>query len=426
MSPGGDGVRADEQAGCRVFAVCAIASIMIVAVQWQRLAGSGIRLVLIRVGIQIVASALVVLTVAGLLNQQNGWYGNWSDLGRDLSGASPAVQRTAVKGPARATSHYDARHALAADQRVQREFGPQRAAFERSARLRPDPPATGQYLHVVVPGLGATAGPRAGKVLIWLPASYLNGPQDQTFPVLQAYAGVPGGPADYDGRMGLHKMIVAATLRSGLVSPIVVIPDYTPAGLDTECTNTPRVAMETWLTTTVPNWVISHLRVRPDKASWAVMGYSAGGFCAEVTAFLHPQRYGAAMLFGSYNQPVWSNLRPTRVSAVALTRYHLIARLQHQPPPVDVWIEVSTGDRLTGPDNAQLIRAVRAPTSVTAVYLRGAGHRFNVWASAMPGSLDWLARTLPGFGDRTDTTVVRNAPQSKNDLPAFSKRAYSS
>lgn len=279
--------------------VLAVVALLTVALCWPKLAGRGIAVLLARLCTQVGASALVVLAVAGTLNQQNGWYGNWADLGRDLAGAAPTVHREATRGQVQAARTYDRPAAVAANQRVQRAFGGERAAFQRSAKLRTAPSPNGQYLRVVVPGLGPAAGKARGKVLIWLPPSYVSGAPDATYPVIEAFAGIPGGPDDYPKRIGVQQMIVRAHTSAGLVEPIIVIPDYTPGGLDTECVDSPGVAMDTWLNETVPMWVLHHLRARPDKESWAVLGFSAGGFCAEVSAFLHPARFGAAMLFGS-------------------------------------------------------------------------------------------------------------------------------
>lgn len=382
-----------------------IAAVIAVALVWPRLAARRPTMVLGRLATQVGASALAVLAVAATLNQQNGWYGNWSDLARDFTGAAPAVQREAVKGNLQ-TSHYDLQAAAADNLRDQRLFGPERAVFARDANLRTAPGSRGQWLHVVIPGLGRAAGPTAGRAMVWLPPAYVDGPQQATYPVIEAYAGTPGGPADYSKRMGLQNIIVRAHRVAGLVEPVVVVPDYTPAGLDTECTDSAAIAMETWLTKTVPQWTVRHLRVRPDKASWAVMGFSSGGFCAEVSAFLHPQQYGAALLFGSYNNPDWGSWLPFGRRNAWPARYSLLTVVRRQPPPVDVWIEVSEGDRFAGPPSENLIRTAHGRMSVTAVYLAGAGHRFDVWQSVMPRALEWLARAEPGFRGSTGDQVA--------------------
>jgi len=377
-----------------------------------------------RFGLQLLASSLVVLAVAGTLNQQNGWYGSWSDLSNDLTGTAPTISQQAVHGPLNGVDRSDSRAAAAASRQAQKEFGTQRAAFQRSAKLRGGSPPEGQYIEVKVRGLGRAAGRSAGKVLVWLPPGYVNGPQQQTYPVIEAYGGIPGSPQDYSKRMDLQKIIVQAHRTAGLVEPIVVIPDYTPGALDTECVNAPGIAMETWLTTTVPAWATRHLRVRPDRNSWATMGFSAGGYCAEVAAFLHPAQYGAALLFGTYNKPIWGSWRPFGKNSAGPARYDMLAVLRDMPPPIDIWVENSESDRFSSPRVRQLVAAAHSPTSVTTVVLKGAGHRFGVWQAAMPSAIDWLARSEPGFrGTALPPTGARStkpspaAPSSRTSAP---------
>lgn len=375
----------------------AILALVAVAVCWPKLAGRGLLVLVGRIGTQVMASALVVLAVAATLNQQNGWYGNWADLGRDFAGSAPSVKNEATRGQLQTARNYDGKAAVAADQRARQLFGARRSAFAHGANIKSGLSPHGQYLKVTVPGLGPAAGAAAGKVLIWLPPSYGTGAADSTYPVIQAYGGVPGGPEDYSKRLRVHDVIARTHRGDGLIEPIVVIPDFTPAGLDTECTDSPGVAMETWLNETVPQWVLKNLRARPDKESWAVMGFSAGGFCAQVSAVHHSDRFGAAMLFGAYNRPHWGNWLPYGSIGTWPSRYNLESVVRRNPPPIDVWIEVSEGDRFSAPPSERLIKATRAPMSITSVYLPQAGHRIEVWKGVMPRALGWLARTEPGF-----------------------------
>ncbi|NYJ75938.1 alpha/beta hydrolase [Allobranchiibius huperziae] len=391
------------------------AAVVAVVVLWPRLARRRPLALLGRLGTQVGASALVVLAAAATLNQQNGWYGTWSDLGRDLMGTPPSVQRVAVKGDLQTAGQYSASAAAEADLRAQRLFGPERAVFARDAKLHVAPGPHGQWLHVVIPGLGKAAGRGAGKAMIWLPPAYVDGPSQATYPVIEAYAGIPGSPADYQKRMGLQNIIVRAHQKSGLIEPVVVVPDYTPSGIDTECTNSGGIDMETWLTKTVPAWTVRHLRVRPDKESWAVMGFSAGGFCAEVSAFLHPQQYGSVMLFGTYNNPSWGNWTPYGRRSIWPARYSMLNVVRQTPPPVDVWIEVSEGDRFAGPPSRSLINAAHGRMSVTSVYLPGAGHRFDVWQAVMPVALEWLGHAEPGFHGVIGDGVTHGTPRARSD-----------
>lgn len=382
-----------------VWALWALAASGVVGICWfwPRLANRGAASVIGRVLTQVVASTLVVLAVAGMLNQQNGWYGTWTDLGNDFLGQQPAIAAVNTQGQLQAQKQYDVRGAQHADRLEQRKYGVQRADFQQALRLSKKPTPTGQYVSVRVPGLGRAAGPQAGRVLVWLPPSYVTGSQQTTYPVIEAFAGIPGSPRDYQKRMGLQNIIAEVHRTSGLVQPIVIIPDYTPGGLDTECVDAPGVAMETWVTKTIPDWVRRHLRVRPDKASWATMGFSAGAFCAEVSAVLHPTQYGAVMIFGGYNHPEWGRWLPFGKSTAWPERYNLLEVLRLQPPPIDVWIEQSEADVYSKSESASFIHAVHAPTSVTTVQLQGAGHRFGVWQGVMPNALQWLASAEPGF-----------------------------
>lgn len=413
-----------------VLWVVAVLGIVAVALVWPKLAGRGVAVLLGRLGTQLGASALVVLAVAATLNQQNGWYGDWPDLVHDLTGSSPAVQHVALKGQLQVAQRYNAHEAVESDVRAQHAFGAQRAAFQRATKLRTGLSPQGQYVRVVVPGLGAAArrGRTVGEVLIWLPPSYVDGASQATYPVIEAFHGQPGGPDDYSKRLKLQNMLVRAHQRVGLVEPVVVIPDFLPSGIDTECTDSPGIAMEIWLTKTVPEWVVRHLRVRPDKESWATLGFSAGGFCAEVSTFLHPQTFGSAMLFGTYDWPDWSNWLPYKRHNAWPARYNMLSVLKDRPPPVDVWVEVSGGDRFSSPPSQALIKYAHAPTSVTAVYLRDAGHRFSVWQAAMPRALDWLARSEPGFEPGMNRATSRDprhpAHSSDEVLPSARESSH--
>lgn len=395
----------------------ALLGIVGVCVIWPRFANRTGPAVLGRFLTQTVASALVVLAVAGALNQQNGWYGSWTDLGNDILGNPPTVAHEALRGQLQYTGHYNSQAARSTDIRAQREFGAERASFQRSLHLRTKPSPEGQYTSVVVPGLGPSAPKGAGKVLVWLPSSYAHSSQQTTYPVIEAYAGIPGSPRDYQTKVGLHKIITVAHQRYGLVEPIVVIPDYNPAGLDTECVDSPGVPMETWVTKTIPTWVVKHLRARPDRGSWAAMGYSAGAFCAEVSVVLHPKQYGALMIFGGYNSPEWGNWLPFGRRSAWPARYNILNELRSSPPPIDVWIEQSEADLQSIGPARRLINAVRAPTSITTVTLKGAGHRFDVWQGVMPNALRWLANSEPGFRRPVSGPDVHHAREHPQRTP---------
>lgn len=195
----------------------------------------------------------------------------------------------------------------------------------------------------------------------------------------------------------LDRLAAADRIRPTLV----VAPQLEfPAGVDTECVNgragEPQV--ETWISQDVPAWVGQHLRVVPDRAAWATIGLSAGGWCAGMTAMLHPAQFGAAVVMGGYLRPDFGPFyTPLAAGSPALRRYDLVRLEASTPPPVAVWVETSHADPLSYTSTADFLKAARAPTAVTAVVLQDAGHRMSVWQGLLPQSLTWLGASAQGF-----------------------------
>jgi enterochelin esterase-like enzyme len=337
---------------------------------WPRSGGTTRWNPLRRAGIQLVVVLTAILAVAGTANAQNDWYSSWGDLGTAF-GDGPAGEPVA---PADAGGSHSG-----------------------VAGLKPDPGPDGQYLTVTVPG---TVSKVTGTVVVWVPRSYTQvGSSHRRYPVIEAFHGVPGGPAEYSHDIDLGKMVSGLAAAGRIGEAIVVMPDATPGKLDTECVNggTKGPAMEDWLTQDVPTWVRANLRAKPDKDSWATMGLSAGGFCSMMATMLHPQTYGAAIELGGYLTPQFDKqYQPFAPASPEWARYDLL-KVAATAPPVHLWLETSETDALSYPGNAQLAATVTAPLTVTADILPDAGHRMSVWVGVMPTALQWLGSTLSGF-----------------------------
>nr|WP_279671669.1 alpha/beta hydrolase-fold protein [Flexivirga meconopsidis] len=255
-------------------------------------------------------------------------------------------------------------------------------------RLRAHPRGGGQYVTVRVPGPTG----RPTRLVLWLPAAYTDPAQShRTFPVIEAFHGVPGGPGDMRRPIGIGQ-VIGKLVREGRMTPtIVVAPDYTPGALDTECVDGPGMPMNTWLSKDVPQWVIRNLRVRPDPASWTTLGYSAGGWCAAVTAMNHPDRFGSMIVLGGYFKPIFNSWNPFGKSLPA--RYDLLRMERDAPPRVSAWVLVALQDPVSGRVSERFARDARPPMSVTSMTWRRVGHRMSVWVSAIPDALRWLCRT---------------------------------
>ena len=347
---------------------------------WPRWAGGGARAVLTRAALLAAVNALVLLTAAVAMNDQFGFFADWTDLGGVVGLVGTAATSDAHAGG-------DPRVALS------RPVDGSRAAPGLPPAL-PAQIARGSRL-VSFTVDGPASGIRA-QVDVYLPAGYTDSAQRlRRYPVLEAFPGYPGGPfvpAD---------AVATVVDAHRLVDPIIVSPVVEiPAGRDTECVDgTPRdPKVETWLTRDVPDWAQRTLRVRPDRTSWATIGWSAGGWCAAMAAMLHPDRYAAAIVLGGYFRPDFGALyAPFLPDSPQGRRYDLVALASRRPPAVALWIQTSQADRLSYPTSAQLLAKARPPLSVQSLVMAHAGHRTQVWIPLLPHALTWLAATASGF-----------------------------
>lgn len=370
---------------CWVIAVALFAGSVFLAVRVRR---RSIGDLLVQIVSQLLVIVFAILAVASTLNVQYDWYANWSDLGNDLFGQTPtAVVQQA--GPAQRP--VEGKHAEDADRTAAQKYAGERGKFERGLKLARHPGQNGQAFTVQIPGQGQG---KSGTVTIWLPDAYTSAQSNRIYPAIEAYHGLPGSDRTWlkAGKLGatMGKLIAGRQISAS----IVVLPNVLPGDVDTECLDSGRYQMETWLTKTVPDWVVAHLRVHADTGGWATMGYSLGGWCSAMSGFLHPDRYAAAIILGGYFKPLFYKYVP--FSKVP-ERYDLLPAVAKTPPDIAVWIEISGSDRISGPSSAQFVKEARAPMSVTSVTYANAGHRFSVWMDVYPQSLVWLGSTLPAF-----------------------------
>ncbi|WP_030434415.1 alpha/beta hydrolase [Actinoplanes subtropicus] len=267
----------------------------------------------------------------------------------------------------------------------------EKAAPDPTPRLVADhSPAQGRLVTYTVPG------PASGMTMpmtVYLPAAYFT-PEGLRldFPVIEALHGYPGTPESWVRRLDVAGHLDREIAAGRMAPTVVLLPYQTPQRLlDTECTNLvggPQA--ETYLTVDVPAWARGHLRVRTDRASWALTGYSAGAFCALNLVLKHPGQYAAAASLSGFPGPgIKVGDRSER------TTNNVAWRLSHLPlPPVALWIgwaDDDTGAR----DGSRAIVALAKPpiTVVTAAVPRG-GHSHTVWRQMEGPAFDWLSEHL--------------------------------
>lgn len=236
-------------------------------------------------------------------------------------------------------------------------------------------------------------------VLVALPAGY-DPRTARTYPVIIGLHGFPGSP-DAFTRVNVLRTAAALTRHHQLAATIVVIPQIdNPASLDTECTNGPPgdPQTDTWLSRELPDWIVTHLRVRTDRQDWATLGYSYGGWCAAELAVRHPARFAAAIDFEGYFRPDFGRGYDPLITATQRRSYDLPRIAGAVRPPVALWVFASRQDPLSYPTTEQFISRVQAPTVVRATIVPTGGHRLTVFEPYVAGSLRWLASSFRGFG----------------------------
>lgn len=371
--------------GLRVLAVLAV---VLVVARWGRLARTTTVTVLLRVVSLVVVAVLGALALAAPINAQYGWYPTVGDL---FPSTGTAISASAGAAPASAVTAEITSSALITGER-HRPADP----FTGESALRPTRTRSGAgYADFTVPG------PRSGvsnTVTVWFPAEYTEDPQAE-FPVLMAYHGIEPAPYAYFNVVKLDQTIERMVAEGRLRPAIVVVPHWAVGGLDNECASSVQGGdVETWLTEDIPAWVYATFRAAPGRDAFAGLGLSAGGYCANMAAMLHPDTFSTAISLGGYWRPIFdAPFIPFGPGTAPWAHYDLVARAKSSAPPVALWTLYGASDRLAVPTTTELKAVVRAPTSFTETRLSRGGHNTDVWLPYVPQSLEWLGTHSPGF-----------------------------
>ncbi|WP_263730378.1 alpha/beta hydrolase [Cellulomonas sp. SG140] len=340
--------------------------------------------VLTRLLAQLGVSALVLLSVAVVMNNQNGWYASWGDLFG--TGGTSTVRQSSGGTSAEAALQ-------------DKPKGPGLGSPVPVASL-PPLPSPGQRVQTFT-FTGSRSG-LSGRVMVSLPVGYEDPANARkTYPVVMAFHGYPGAPDVWMQGVNLVPSLDSLSGQHKISDVIVVAPQLEfPAGADTECVNggSGQPQVETWLANDVPQHLASVLRVSRDRTGWATLGFSSGGWCAAMTSMLHPDVFGAGVILGGYFAPIFGNSYvPFHSNDPAAKRYQLVSLATTAPPPVALWLQTSKADSLSYSSSAAMLKAAHAPLSIQSQVDISAGHRISVWADAVPTALTWLGSTVDGF-----------------------------
>ncbi|WP_327255676.1 alpha/beta hydrolase [Streptomyces sp. NBC_01244] len=343
---------------------------------WPRLAGSGVRPVLGRAGLQL---AITLTTGSALLlavNSSYGFYGSWRDL---LS-----LRR---EDPASAGAQAPGREAL----RVRGTHSWRHAGSD-------DPAVIGRIEVVTV--RGAHSG-LSGQGYVYLPPQYVHASAGRRaeFPVVLALSGFPSTPGVLIDRLRYPQLALEA-VRAGRMRPAVLIlmtPTVAPPR-DTQCVDVPGgPRAETFFARDLRTAVSSYYGLTGDARGWGVMGNSVGGYCALKLALRTPDAYRAAAALSAPYAAARDADTGDLFGGDAGRRQEddLLWRLRNLPqPPVSLLVASSRKGEHQYPATLEFIDAVRPPARVSSILLASGGHNYETWAREVPSALEWLVGRL--------------------------------
>lgn len=238
------------------------------------------------------------------------------------------------------------------------------------------------------------------------------------FPVIEWIPHFPGEPRAFAVEYGMPAMLDAAIDSLRMPPTVVIVPD--PNGEprlthDSECVDAVGgAANDTYLSADVRDWAVHTLRVRADRAGWAIAGWSSGGYCAMDLVTRHPQWYSVAVSMSGYDRTPQDLVTGDLFHGRADVRdaNDVSATLRRHPSPVHI---LACADGAAEDEQAALDRlraAVTPPDQLTTWVFPPAGHNLAAVRAELPSVLDWLAAEMADPVTATDPGPARRTEQS--------------
>lgn len=176
-----------------------------------------------------------------------------------------------------------------------------------------DMPSAGAVHTVHIPGTRShwTARP---AVIYLPPAAQVTNPP--VLPVVIAFSGQPGAPADLFRLGNLHHRLDAIARAHHGIAPIVVSVDQLGAPeRNPMCLDSPLGNVTTYVTTDVTDWITSNLNVSRDRSNWGLLGFSQGATCTMQYLSGHSDRFSRALAISSQITPITGNANRSAAAA---------------------------------------------------------------------------------------------------------------
>jgi enterochelin esterase-like enzyme len=347
-----------------------VAAMALLAFVWNRIPGPRPVRYAGRLGATMFSQIAAVVVVLVYVNNSMGpFYDNWEDLfGGDANQSATAtnVGGDGVTGV---------------------------AAGNNAAKLR---------FRTYLPGVlqtsarGAASGV-VGSLYVWLPPQYNDPAYAHTdFPVVELLPGTPGTPQAWFGSMKIQDAM-AALMAAGKVKPMILVSaklNVLPGGVDPGCADVPGAARTaTWLAQDVPQLIAANFRTAHGPRNWALMGYSAGAYCAVNLTVQHPGVFHAAVSLSGYNAPEAPLVLKDPALARANNPYELLLHEKKQPD-IALLMAGSAQDAGTVPAAKALLSVLHTPGPNQLLTVARGGHTTDVWRTMLPDALLWLSGRL--------------------------------
>ncbi len=348
------------------LALLAVGTTVATAITWDLPRLRRVRRALLLVAMQVLAT----VTLAAGINMAGGFYGSVADLVGDNNQNLPVMAAT---GPTKVV-------------------GPNLPAWLAAARKQTGP-GRGVWTSL------SLKGRRTGYNLpawVYVPDAYFDpGQSTRRFPVVELLAGYPGRVENWE-RQGHFVAVLDRLMAEGRIPPtiFVSVTQNPVPHRDSECVDAVGGAhADTYLSLDVPEAISANLRTDPTRQSWALMGYSTGGYCAVDIALRHPDRFSAAVSLDGYFAPAidatTGDLFKGRFD-VERSFTPAVTIRERRREALRFYLLVGDAEPRAKYAAEQFAAATRLPDASKIVDIPG-GHNWNTWIAALPNALGWLA-----------------------------------
>jgi S-formylglutathione hydrolase FrmB len=222
-----------------------------------------------------------------------------------------------------------------------------------------------------------------------------------SLPVIVLTTGYPGQVENWldSGIVGILNDF--AQTHKGITPYIFMVDNTGSVTNDTECVNSPRGNVETYLTVDVPNYIKSHFNVESGPNYWAIGGLSMGGMCSIMLTLRHPNVYHYFLDIAGELGPEVGSKQETIAKLFGGSETEWAAHQpsllldQHNYPQISGFFGVGKNDDpvVTTAISQLYEESVKAKLNVLYESIQGE-HTFNVWEQNFTDALPWISNQL--------------------------------